>query len=105
MDGNDRGQMHRIGIEVLERSARGGTWWYDLETEEIFWSEGLCRLFGVERGEGAPDIESALSFYTPEARELIVSAIARARETGDGYNLTVEMCRADGKRRYVQTIG
>lgn len=97
--------MQRIGIEVLERSARGGTWWYDLASQEIYWSDGIYRLLGVERGDVSPNIEFALSFYTPESRALLEAAIERASEKGDGYSLTVEICRADGKRRFVQAIG
>lgn len=97
--------MHRIGIEVLERSARGGTWWYDPDNGEVFWSDGIYRLFGVTRGGQTPDIDFALSFYTPESRERVVAAVEQARETGGGYNLTVEIRRADGKRRFVQAIG
>ena len=60
--------MHQVGIEVLERHARGGTWWYDTETGVIYWSDGIYTLHGLTRDEYTPDLESALSFYSEDSR-------------------------------------
>ena len=97
--------MHQVGIEVLERHARGGTWWYDTETGVIYWSDGIYTLHGLTRDEYTPDLESALSFYSEDSRPELEAALERATSEGSGYSVTVEICRKDGTRRYVQAIG
>lgn len=97
--------MHRTSLEVLERHARAGTWAYDMETGDLSWSDGIYALYGLDRDSYTPDIESALSFYTPSSQTLLNQAIEAAREKGTGYSLNVEIRRADGEHRFVQAIG
>ncbi|MES1929858.1 PAS/PAC sensor-containing diguanylate cyclase/phosphodiesterase [Salinisphaera dokdonensis CL-ES53] len=97
--------MHQVGIEVLERHARGGIWWFDTETGVIYWSDGIYKQHGLKREDYTPDLESALAFYTEESRARLEAALARATEEGSGYSLTVEICRADGSQRFAQAIG
>lgn len=97
--------MNRIGIEVLERNARGGVWSYDMQTSEVVWSDGVYAVHGVDPAQYTPSIETALSFYTPESRRELSAALETAREHGSGYSLVAEIQRADGQRRYVQAIG
>lgn len=97
--------MHQRAIEVLERHSKSGTWLFDLETQEIFWSDGVYKLHGVTREQYTPDLDSALSFYMPESRALLESALERSMAEGSGWSLAVEIVRADGSFRYVQAIG
>ena len=97
--------MQLTGFEVLERHGRVGVWSYDLQTEEIQWSDGVYALHGLDREVFTPDIDSALSFYTAESRDALNEAVDKARDTGTGYSLVVELIRADGVRRYIQAIG
>ena len=97
--------MQLKGFEVLERHGRAGVWFYDLETGQIRWSDGVYTLHGVERRTFTPQIDSALAFYTEDSREALNKALAAARETGTGYSLIVELVRADGTHRYIQAIG
>lgn len=97
--------MHRTAIDVLERHSKGGTWLFDMETQEIFWSDGVYKLHGVTRDQYTPDLDSALSFYMPESRVLLEAAIEQAMAEGSGWSLTVDIVRADGSLRHVQAIG
>lgn len=96
--------MKQIAIDVLERHARGGTWWFDLDTEEIWWSEGIYRIHGVDPSEYKPTPETVVSLYEPESRARVNAAIEQAVEHGRGWNLILLLRRPDGQLRYVHSV-
>ncbi|GAB3670658.1 bifunctional diguanylate cyclase/phosphodiesterase [Salinisphaera aquimarina] len=97
--------MINTAIDVFEKYARGGTWWFDRETNELWWSRGIYKLHGLDPDAGPPSIDTALTYYEPESRALVESAIEKAIEAGTGWNLTLQIVRADGAKRFVQAIG
>ncbi|MES1927069.1 EAL domain-containing protein [Salinisphaera sp. T31B1] len=97
--------MHDIAVDVLERHAKGGSWLFDLETRDIFWSDGVYNLHGLTRQSYTPALDTALDFYTPESRVQLEAALDAALADGSGWSLTLDIVRADGQLRHVQTIG
>ncbi len=97
--------MKNIAVDVLERYTRGGSWTVDLETSELWWSNGIYVLYGLSPEAYTPTLESSIAFYEPESAELIRQAIRQALDCGEGWSTTAVLRRADGMRRHVHTIG
>jgi hypothetical protein len=57
--------------------ARTGTWEWDLESDELIWSENMYRLLGVSAGEVTPSPQ----YRAIESRNLIGAEMA-VREVG-----------------------
>lgn len=97
--------MEDIAVEVLEQHAGGGTWAYDLENGQVWWSAGTYALHRLSPIEYDPAYQSSLALYEPESRERLHAAIEQAKASGDGWSLILSLRRADGVRRFVHSIG
>lgn len=91
------------GPSILERSARAGTWSYDLRTGEIAWSPGTLRVFGLPV-DAKPELGQLLALYTEESQDEVRQAIDSALEHGTGSDLELQICRPDGTRCYVNAV-
>jgi diguanylate cyclase (GGDEF)-like protein/PAS domain S-box-containing protein len=93
--------------EFLDRTGRLvgiGGWSLSLVTGNITWSAETYRIHGVDASY-IPTVESAIAFYTPEARPVIEAAIDTARRTGQGWDLELPFIRADGRHIWVRAVG
>ncbi len=94
-----RGFLDRTG-----RAAGVGGWEVDLRTSEIIWSDETCRIHGVPLNYH-PDLAEGISFYAPEARPIIQSAVEHAVATGEGWDLELPFIKASGERIWVRAVG
>ncbi len=81
-----------------------GGWEFNLETEEIHWTEEVYRIHEVEPGTDI-DLEDGINFYAREAQPLIRSAVERCIETGEPYDLELPFVSAKGSRKWVRAVG
>ncbi|WP_353248392.1 diguanylate cyclase [Salinisphaera sp. T31B1] len=96
--------MDHIASRVIERHGLGGTWWYDLETRQLWWSEGIYRIHDIEPEAYTPSPETVGQFYEPESRARVREAIDRAVHEHIGWSLTLLLRRRNGELRYVHSV-
>jgi len=87
-----------------QRLAGVGGWEYDCRTEELYWTDEVRRIHGVDEGF-TPDVEAALSFYHPEDRPRMEAAIDRAVENGEPFDMELRIVTADDEVRWVRAQG
>ena len=91
----------------LERAAslaRVGAWELDVETDEITWSDEVCRIHSAPP-DTRPTTTEALAYYADEDRGTISEAMHRVVETGEPFDLETQINGRDGKRRWVRVMG
>jgi PAS domain S-box-containing protein len=95
---------HRLRASLMEaeRIAHLGGWQLDLATGHVTWSDELYALFGMTPDGPAPDYLEQERLFTPESWERLSAAVSHTRETGDPYELEVEIVRADGEHRWTE---
>ena len=91
-------------LERTGRIAAIGGWEIDLVTKSVLWSTEVFRIHGVEPGE-QPRFETAMAFFPPEARQIIREAIAASSQGGTGWDLDLQLTRADGREVAVRVVG
>lgn len=91
-------------LERTERIADVGGWEINTETDEVFWTEHLFEMLGVEY-EDAPSLEEALDVYLEEDRPRVRSAIEDAVETGESFDVEARFQRPTGEIRWLQIHG
>jgi diguanylate cyclase (GGDEF)-like protein/PAS domain S-box-containing protein len=97
----------RQSEEFLQRTgelAGIGGWALDLDTQCLTWTEETYRIHAVEQSY-VPRLETALTFYPPEAKAALVAAIETSTRTGEAYDLELPFTRADGKQMWVRAVG
>lgn len=80
-----------------QRITRVGSWELDVPTGSVRWSDELFRIMGMEPGE-APGYQHQAGLFTPASWARLTAAIAHSVETGEGYELTLDMTATDGAR-------
>lgn len=81
-----------------------GSWEFNLQNNTIYWSDETCRIHGVEPGYKV-QFEEAISFYAPEARPIVQTAINNSIKNGGSWDLELPFIQQDGKPIWVRTVG
>ena len=81
-----------------------GHWEVFAQTGELFWSDEVYRIHGLEPG-GTIDIEAAIEAYHPDDRAKVAELLNRALEEKKDYQFDLRLVRADGDVRHVRSTG
>lgn len=82
-----------------ERQAHLGSWELDLTSNQLIWSEELYRIFGLDRPEFSPTLDSVLDRVHPEDRDRVRSHFRNATRSG---GIDYRIIRPDGNVRTLQ---
>lgn len=64
-----------------------GSWEWNLKTNELFWSDEIYSLFGVDKTDFEPTFEGYLKLLHPEDKPAVLKEINAALETGGDYEV------------------
>lgn len=100
-DHHNAEQALRTSTKLLNMSqtvARLGGWELDIATQELFWTDEVYRLLDTTPQEAIPTLASSLNYFADNSREPISTALERAMETGEGFDMELEMHTRKGRR-------
>lgn len=89
-------------FELVARATSDAVWDWDLQSNDIWWNEGFCKLFGYSAEEVGSGLDSWINRLHPDDSERVVHDIHRHIESGktnwqDEYRFE----RADGTYAFV----
>ncbi|RPJ72342.1 MAG: PAS domain S-box protein, partial [Alphaproteobacteria bacterium] len=87
-------------LSEAQKIAHLGSWDWDLIIGEIWWSDELYRIFGLDPQELAPDYNGFLNYVHPDDRDYLDKAIKRALN-GEAYSIDHRIILPDGEERVV----
>ncbi|MCR1570435.1 MULTISPECIES: sensor domain-containing diguanylate cyclase [Stenotrophomonas] len=91
-------------LERTNRAARVGGWEMDLVTNEVRWTRETKQLHGV-RSNFEPTLDTALSFYREDSRNIIRAAVQRCIDEGTSWEVQLPMTTADGRAIWTRVVG
>lgn len=91
-------------LEQTEAIANAGGWELDLRRDELRWTDGIRRIFGVD-ADYEPTLAEAIEFYHPADRPRIERAVDRAIDEGVPYDETLRIVTADDETRWIRSRG
>ena len=97
----------RLSKEFLDRTGAAagvGGWDFDLREGRLRWSRETCLIHDLPP-DIEPALEEAIDFYSPEARPVIEAAVQRCIETGEGWDLELQLITAKGRWIWVRAVG
>jgi PAS domain S-box-containing protein len=97
-----REQQTRLRL-ALEASA-GGSWTWDLCTNDIYWDDVFRGHFGFTPDE-RPSFETWLARVHPEDRPTMRGGLDQTLQTSDSWDHTYRVVRPDGIVRWLQSLG
>lgn len=90
--------LHRI-----QQIARLGYWRLSLKSSDLFWSEVIYDIFGVDPETFTPSLVAFKAMVHPEDLESVESAIIRAQQQGH-HDVVHRIVRPDGDVRWVHEL-
>ncbi|KAB7514345.1 hybrid sensor histidine kinase/response regulator [Halosegnis rubeus] len=97
-------QFARDLLDQTERIADVGGWEIETATDEVFWTENLFDMLGVDYGQ-APPLGEALDVYLEEDRQRVANAIETAVAAAESFDVEARFERHDGELRWFRIQG
>lgn len=85
-------QMLRVASEI----GRVGLWDWNVETDELIWSDEHYRMMGYDVGEIIPTIDVWSGRIHPDDRAQVEAALAAAMQSGEEYISEYRICPPGG---------
>jgi PAS domain S-box-containing protein len=95
----------RASLAEAQEIAHVGSWRWDIQTNEVHWSDEIWRIFGLEPRVGPHQRGQFREFVHPEDLPLMRDAINEALAGRRPYNFHYRITRADGELRHIHTRG
>lgn len=95
----------RGDLTEAQRIAHIGSWYLDIASGEVTWSDELYRMYGFNPDFPPPPYCQHAKLFTPEAWTRLSAALANSRDTGIPYELELEMVRQNGSHGWIWVRG
>jgi len=92
-------------LRKSEELARVGHWSLDLRNNKLTWSDEVYRIYGLDKQNYDPDVETAILAYHPDDRKEVRRTLERSIQNGESFSFELRIIRPDGSIRYVTSIG
>jgi PAS domain S-box-containing protein len=92
-------------LEESQRSARVGSWEWDVGTGHLTWSDELYRIYGLDPLAGPITLDRYQALLHPEDREAVQEAVGGAIEEAAPFEFDHRIVRPDGTVRVVHGRG
>ena len=96
---------HERLLDEAQRLARLGSWEWDIELDQVTWSDELFRIFGIDPEGFVPTYAAYLERLEPDDRTFAEEVVTQCVESGDPYVFDHQVTRPDGAVRWVQARG
>jgi len=92
-------------LSDAQTMAKLGNWNWDIQTNELQWSDEIYRIFGLQPQQFGASYEAFLNTVHPDDREMVNSATSAAGAHGTPYAIEHRIVLPDGSERFVHEEG
>jgi two-component system, chemotaxis family, CheB/CheR fusion protein len=82
-----------------------GSWYLDLTTNEVVWTEELYKMYGFDPSLPPPPYSEHQKLFTSESWETLSTSLANTVATGIHYELELKTLRLDGSNGWMWVRG
>ncbi|MES9956806.1 MAG: bacteriohemerythrin [Sedimenticola sp.] len=102
---NDALRISNERLEEAQRLGNIGNWEFNLKDDDLYWSNQIYRIFGIDQEKFGASYDAFLDAIHPDDREKVDEAYGYSVETGLPYDIVHRIIRKDdGEVRYVHEI-
>jgi PAS domain S-box-containing protein len=98
-------QQQRRHLVDAQRLAHLGSWYWDVGTGEVKWSDELFRIFGYEPGGIAVTYDRFLASLHPDDQASVLAAFNDAHPGTRPYDMEFRILRPNGEVRFIHACG
>ncbi len=104
-EANDLLYKSKTQMNDAQRIMNFGFWEWDIIEENLFWSDELHRIFGIDKEKFDASYETFLKIVHKEDRKTVNSIVEKALEERGTYHTEHRIVLPDGSIRYIQEQG
>src|SRR5246127_1293420 len=97
-------QESKAWLEEAQRVAHLGYWVWDLQTNQLIWSDETYRIFGLSPQEGLIDLDKVREMIHPDDRETVFRTAEEAVRSGARADCEHRLFRPNGEMRVVHSL-
>ncbi len=94
----------RTVLERAEELAQTGSWDWNLETNELLWSDNMFRLLGLQPGEVTPSPEYVAGRIHPDDRDRVQRELDSSRQRGTLPDFSYRVSWPDGSMHVLRSL-
>ena len=91
-------------LSMASSCAHVGGWEMDLRTDQVHWSDEVCRMLGIPLGTTVT-VAEAMGYFAPEYQERAAELLALAVRKGTLADEEFEIITVSGQRLWVRVVG
>lgn len=94
-----------VRLRDAERMGLAGSSSWDVDSDTTSWSEGMFWITGRDPNDPPPSHAERAKLYTAESWERLKTAVTHTLETGEPFDLELQIVRPDGVLRWTHARG
>jgi PAS domain S-box-containing protein len=98
-------QIGEARLEEAQEVAHIGSWEWKVPEKQLWWSNELYRMFGLDHASFRPSYEAFLDLVHPDDRERVDQSVQQCLKDAQPFEFEGRMVRADGAMRIVHSQG
>ncbi|SMO33326.1 two-component system, chemotaxis family, CheB/CheR fusion protein [Saccharicrinis carchari] len=92
-------------LKRVQTITHTGSWYLDIETEEVTWTDELRKMYGFTPGQPVPNLAEQGKLFTPESWKTLMGKLENTIETGTPYELELEMVKKNCSKGWLWARG
>lgn len=92
-------------LSTAQQIGRLGSWEWDVRENSLFWSDELCRIYGIDPDERPRNYDEYLERLHPEDREMVDQAIRKSFNEKNDFAFEHRLIRPDDSIRTLSCRG
>ena len=92
-------------LEKVQEITHVGSWYLDIETNEVVWSKELYKMYGFDPSLPPPPYTEHMKLFTSESWELLSKSLEKTTKTGIPYELELRTVRKDNSNGWMWVRG
>lgn len=92
-------------LERSQKFAKVGTWDWNIEKGDLYWSDNIWQLFGYNKQVTETTYDNFIAAIHPDDRKLVIDAITKCVDDGNDYNIEHRIVWQDGSHHWVKESG
>lgn len=88
-------RQSEASLATAQRIAHIGNWDWDIENDELYWSDEIYRIFGLNKNEFGATFEAFMNSVHPDDRLFVKTSVEEALKNKKSYNIDHRILRPD----------
>ena len=98
-------RRNKLELQRLREITKIGTWYLDIESNEVTWSKELYEMYGFDPNLPPPPYTEHMKLFTRESWDLLSESLDKTAKTGIPYELELKTIRKDGSNGWMWVRG